>query len=195
MASELSAIFAAQTMASLLDASAALLAPANVAVLGLPDDELHREILLPLLPAMITDKAIRGYWQEHAAAGFIHRLEIALDGGGERPQWQPADFEIHVTASYLAGSDARALADTLLSEESLREMAAAIMNAALIKLWPDFALAPTPLLEPATSSVTMSLRFSAGRKTRRSIMRIADAGTFMVRRSLAGHWIAHKNRF
>lgn len=178
----------------LLDASAAALAPGRVEGLAFPDDDLHREILLPLLPAMITDKAIRGYWQEHAAAGFIHRLGIALDGDGEYPQWKAVDFEIHVTASYLAGSDARALADTLLSEASLREMAAAILNAALIKLWPDFSLAPTPPLEPATSSVVISLRFPVGRKTRRSIIRIADVGTFMVRRSLAGHWVAHKNR-
>lgn len=194
MASDLTATSTDQTMARLLDASAALLAPENVVVLGLPDDELHREILLPLLPAMITDKAIRGYWQEHAAVGFIHRLGIALDGEGECPQWRAVDFEIHVTASYLAGSDARALADTLLSEESLREMAAAILNAAIVKLWPDFFLAPTPPLEPATSSVVISLRFSVGRKTRRSIIRIADTGTFLVRRSLAGHWVAHKNR-
>ena len=194
MASDLTATSTDQTMARLLDASAALLAPENVVVLGLPDDELHREILLPLLPAMITDQAIRGYWQEHAAAGFIRRLEIALDGDGGCPQWQAADFEIHVTASYLASSDARALADTLLSEDSLREMAAAILNAAIVKLWPGFFLAPTPPLEPATSSVVISLRFSVGRKTRRSIIRIADTGTFLVRRSLAGHWVAHKNR-
>lgn len=193
MASEISATPIARTMARLLDASAALLAPESVAALGLPDDDLHREILLPLLPAMLADKAIRGYWHERAATGFIHRLKGTLDRAGERPEWQAADFEIHVTASYLAGPDARALADTLLSEESLREMAAAILNAALIRLWPGFASGPTPVLESATSPTTISIRFSAGRKTRRSIIRIADAGTFTVRRLLAGHWVAHKN--
>jgi hypothetical protein len=114
--------------ARLLDDSVSLLRDPQDAGIAIPEDELHREILLPLLPAMLGDGAIRKHWHEQAATGFLARLKRNLEGAGRAPRWTADDFEIHVTASYLAGPDARALADTLLSEPPLREMAAALMN-------------------------------------------------------------------
>lgn len=119
-----------QQFMRLLDASAFALVPGSVEEFGLPDDEMHRDILLPLLPAMIADKAIRKHWLERAK-GIVSRLKAP----NTKPQWEAADFEIHVAASYLAGPDARALSDTLLSEESLREMAAVVMNRVLDSVW------------------------------------------------------------
>lgn len=125
----------------LLDTSASQLAPENAGALNVPTDELHQEILLPLLPAMLGDKAIRDHWREQRATGFLARLHHHLTADAPRPQWLADDFEIHVTASYSAGPDARALADTLLSEESLRELAAALMNQVLDRVWAQQPLA------------------------------------------------------
>ncbi len=126
----------------LLDESATLLAAPDESSITIPDDELHREIIVPLLPAMLGDKSIRQHWSEQTATGFPARLARHFENGDPAPRWLPGDFEIHVTASYSAGADARALADTLLSEDSLRDMTAALMNQLLGVLWPS--LAPLP---------------------------------------------------
>ena len=127
----------------LLDESSALLAAPESRGIAIPEDELHREIIVPLLPAMLTDAAIRGHWGEQAATGFVVRVARHFENGDPAPRWTPGDFEIHVTASFNAGPDARALADTLLSEESLRDMTAALMNQILDALWP--VIAPVPV--------------------------------------------------
>lgn len=132
----------------LLDESSALLSAPEGAGITIPDDELHREIIVPLLPAMLADAAIRGHWSEQAATGFVARIGRHFENGELAPRWLPADFEIHVTASYSAGADARALADTLLSEESLRDMTASLMNQLLDVLWPSIAPAPSVAAEP-----------------------------------------------
>ncbi len=194
-----------ELMLRLLDASAASLAPERLAMRDFPDDEMHREIILPLLPAMLTDKAIQGYWNERAATGFIARLKTSLAADGARPQWIAADLEIHVAASYMAGPDARALADTLLSEESLREMTAAVLNTILEKVWPELTgpsaeppsipvLALVEELVPADNE-NSAIHFwvPSGRRGRRSIIRIPDAGTFSVRKMLSRSWFAQKN--
>ena len=121
----------------LLDESSALLVAPAGAGIAIPDDELHREIIVPLLPAMLADAAIRQHWHEQAATGFAARLARHFDGGEPAPRWLAGDFEIHVTASYSAGPDARALADTLLSEDSLRDLTATLMNQLLDALWPS----------------------------------------------------------
>jgi hypothetical protein len=131
----------------LLDESSALLAAPDGGGIAIPDDELHREIIVPLLPAMLADAAIRGHWSEQAATGFVARIGRHFENGEAAPRWTPGDFEIHVTASYSAGADARALADTLLSEDSLRDMTAALMNQLLDAVWPS--LAPVPGAAPA----------------------------------------------
>lgn len=131
--------------ARLLDASVATLLPGSVEKLGLPDDELHRDILIPLLPAMIADPAIRKHWQKRTT-GFVVRLKAE----DSKPRWESSDFEIHVTASYLAMPDARALADALLSEESLREMAAAIMNRVLETVWQQAVVIPAEVVAPSS---------------------------------------------
>ena len=139
----------------LLDESAALLIAPEHAGIAIPDDELHREIFVPLLPAMLTDAAIRGHWNEQTATGFPARIGRHFENGDPAPRWTPGDFEIHVTASFSAGADARALADTLLSEESLRDMTAALMNQLLDELWPS--LAPTPSVLPMEQQVAVEI--------------------------------------
>jgi hypothetical protein len=114
----------AEVFTRLLDAIVAQLGPENVATLDVPTDELHQEILLPLMPSMLADRAIRNHWREQRGNSFFGRLQNHMAGDSSRPSWTADDFEIHVTASYSAGADARALADTLLSEESLRDLAA-----------------------------------------------------------------------
>ena len=98
---------------SLLDEAIARLSAPDDASVVFPDDEIHRDILFPLLPAMLGDAAIREHW---SAAGIAER------------EWIADDFEIPVTASYHASPDARALADTLLAEPSFRELCAALLN-------------------------------------------------------------------
>ena len=98
---------------SLLDEAIARLSAPDDAGLVFPDDEIHRDILIPLLPAMLGDAAIREHW---SAAGIAAR------------EWVADDFEIPVTASYHASPDARALADTLLAEPSFRYLCAALLN-------------------------------------------------------------------
>jgi hypothetical protein len=126
----------------LLDESSTLLSAPESAGIEIPEDDLHREIIVPLLPAMLADVAIRAHWNEQAATGFVARIGRHFENREPAPRWTPGDFEIHVTASYSAGADARALADTLLSEESLRDMTAALMNQLLDALWPSLAPAP-----------------------------------------------------
>ena len=140
-----------ETFCRLLDEASALLANPQPASLTFPDDGLHREILLPLLPVMLCDGAIRKHWREQTATGFLARLARHLEAGDAVPRWQAADFEIHVTASYSAGPDARALADTLLSEDSLREMSAALMNQILEAVWPQFAPAAVAVTPEAVA--------------------------------------------
>ena len=132
----------------LLDESSALLTAPERAGIVIPDDELHREIIVPLLPAMLGDKAIRGHWNEQHATGFVARVGRHFENGDPAPRWTPADFEIHVTASYSAGADARALADTLLSEDSLRDMTSSLMNQLLDALWPTITPAPAAVAVP-----------------------------------------------
>ena len=193
-----------QKMSRVLEESASLLTSDRVATLGLPDDEMHRDILLPLLPAMLSDRAIRAHWFEKPATGFVARVRAAIEESGGRPEWRASDFEIHVAASYLAGPDARALADTLLSEEPLREMTAAIMNAALQAVWdPISEVAPiavsassassselaaqgTPVVPSMPVYIARIIRFAQGvhNRTRRRVIRISGAGTFITRRGL-----------
>jgi hypothetical protein len=98
---------------------------------------------------MLADAAIRGHWTEQHATGFVARIGRHFEDGDPAPRWTPGDFEIHVTASYSAGADARALADTLLSEESLRDMTAGLMNQLLDALWSGIApAAPMAQAEP-----------------------------------------------
>lgn len=123
----------AQVFAQILDSTVTCLAAGTMEV---PPDELHQEILLPLLPAMLADGVIRQHWQSQAAVGFFPSLRSHLEAGGPQPEWTPGDFEVHVAASYAAGPDAKALADTLLSEEGLRDLAAGLMNQALKSAWP-----------------------------------------------------------
>ncbi len=108
-----------EIFARLLDDTAAALATLE----GFPDDELHREILLPLLPSLLADAAIRKHWCARKERGIFASLSNELGA-----QWEAGDFEIPVAASYSAGPDAKALADTLLSEAELRELAAALLN-------------------------------------------------------------------
>lgn len=131
----------------LLDETAAIIA--HPGALALPSDELHTEILLPLLPSMLGDRTIRDAWREHAGRGFFAKLKANREGDAPAPRWEPGDFEIHVTASYLAGPDAKALADTLLSEDSLRDLTAALMNQILANVWPT--LPPPVIAAPATT--------------------------------------------
>jgi hypothetical protein len=182
-------------LAALLDKIAALFCSEQVAALALPNDEIHREIMLPLLPAMLRDQAIRQHWYDKSASGFIQRLKVALSGPGEIPLWTASDFEIHVAASYQAGADARALADTLLSEESLREIAAAMMNAGLQAVWgtvPPAALQAEPAMVPGTPPSSAPVFFPrdavsakcSPNRTLRRIIRISGAGTFILRRGI-----------
>jgi len=137
----------------LLDESSALLSEPTSAGLAFPDDDLHRDILLPLLPAMLGDDAIRKHWREQTATGFLARLTRHLEAGEPAPRWLPGDFEIHVTASYTAGPDAKALADTLLSEDSLRDMSAALMNQILECVWPGLVPPPAAELEVVAAPI------------------------------------------
>ncbi len=125
----------AEVFTRLLDLIVAQLAPENLAKLDVPSDELHQEILIPLLPAMLGDKAIRNHWREQKGHTFFSRLQSHMVGEAPQPGFAASDFEIHVTASYSAGADARALADTLLSEESLRDLAANLVNTLLGPAW------------------------------------------------------------
>ena len=126
----------AEVLNKFLDEVIEFLEPERAATLDLPSDELHQEILLPLLPALLGEKVIRQYWRE-AGTGFFAGLRAHLEGDGERPEWSASDFEIHVTASYAAGADAKALADTLLSEEPLRELTAGLMNRLTGPAWDE----------------------------------------------------------
>ena len=71
----------------LLDESSTLLAAPKSAGIAIPDDELHREIIVPLLPAMLADAAIRGHWSEQAATGFEARLARHFQSGDPTPRW------------------------------------------------------------------------------------------------------------
>ena len=143
----------AEVFTRLLDAIVTQLAPENLASLDVPSDELHQEILIPLLPAMLGDKAIRNHWREQKGNSFFGRLQSHLSGDAPRPSFSANDFEIHVTASYSAGADARALADTLLSEESLRDLAANLVNTLVDAAWAQLPMeekaAPEEVEAPA----------------------------------------------
>lgn len=140
----------AELFSRLLDAAVEQLAPENVGALDAPNDEIHQEILLPLLPPMLADNAIRAHWRDQKTTGFFARLQRHLDGSGEQPRWVADDFEIHVTASYSAGADARALADTLLSEESFRDLTAELLNRAMEAIWPE-VMVPAPAATPTVA--------------------------------------------
>lgn len=125
----------------LLDETAAIIT--HPGTLALPADELHTEILIPLLPAMLRDHAIRDAWRDHIGHGFFGKIQTDCGTDAPTPRWEPGDFEIQAAASYLAGPDAQALADTLRSEDSLRDLTAALMNQILEILWPAL-LPPEP---------------------------------------------------
>lgn len=148
MTLELPAESLAKVFAQILDGTVACLAAGSMEV---PQDELHQEILLPLLPAMLADGVIRQYWQSQTTVGFFPALRTHLEVGAARPKWTAGDFEVHVAASYAAGPDAKALADTLLSEEGLRDLTAGLMNQALESAWPTVSQPVEPLTADALS--------------------------------------------
>lgn len=123
---------------SLLDEAIARLSAPDDASVVFPDDEIHRDILIPLLPAMLGDAAIREHW---SAAGIAAR------------EWVADDFEIPVTASYHASPDARALADTLLAEPSFRELCAVLLNQ--LRTAPSGAAEILPSVEEALGSTSV----------------------------------------
>lgn len=120
----------APDFSGLLDEAIVRLSAPDDASVAFPDDEIHRDILIPLLPAMLGDAAIREHW---SAAGIAER------------EWIADDFEIPVTASYHASPVARALADTLLAEPSFRELCAALLNQ--LRTTPSGAAEILPLVE------------------------------------------------
>ena len=100
----------------------------------LPDDELHRDIFQPLLPCMLRDRVIRAHWTSQKTTGLFAQVSENC-GALQAPAWSTQDLEIHVAASYAAGADAKALADTLLSEAPLRELAVDLMNRIGASVW------------------------------------------------------------
>jgi hypothetical protein len=115
----------------------------ELARLSIPDDEEHRDVILPLLPAMLLDASIRAHLCREAPQGIVSRLARHVMGTREERfetpgllKWTSEDLVIPPGASTRAGADARALATQLLSDDRLRSLTAGILNVALEEAWP-----------------------------------------------------------
>jgi hypothetical protein len=101
--------------------------------LQFPQDTDHAEIILPLLPSMLRDAAIRKHLSSDES-GIISRL--ARHVMGERQsrddahnlKWAPTDLLVPLRVSIKAGEEARSLAETLLSDERQRTLTSDVLN-------------------------------------------------------------------
>lgn len=132
-------------MVRVLNELAFVLGPENreKSELQLPDDELHREVILPFLPAMLGDAAIRGHLFKRGDAGIVARLAKHVMGNREERfdtapslKWDPDDLIFPVAVTRLAGSEAKQLAEWFLNDAQARATTAEVLNASLTAAWP-----------------------------------------------------------
>lgn len=101
--------------------------------LHFPQDTEHAEIILPLLPSMLRDAAIRKHLSSDES-GIISRL--ARHVMGERQsrddahnlKWTVGDLLIPAGVTNKAGEEAQSLGETLLSDERFRTLTADVLN-------------------------------------------------------------------
>ncbi|MBN8460100.1 MAG: hypothetical protein J0M04_19910 [Verrucomicrobia bacterium] len=125
-------------MQRVLDELAFVLDPHNRerSRLQFPDDVEHQEIILPLLPAMLRDSAIRKHFTGEGSCGVVERLAHHVIGTRDRRsdpallRWTEQNLAIPAAAFARAGADAKDLASTLLHDKQLRELTAGVLNRA-----------------------------------------------------------------
>ena len=108
-----------------------------------PDDEMHRDVILPLLPAMLGDAAIRNHLNQRGDASIIARLAKHVMGSREERldtapnlKWSGDDLNFPVAVTQKAGADAKQLADWLRNDGHARNCTAEVLNSALAEAWP-----------------------------------------------------------
>ena len=123
-----------------LDELAFVLGPENrqQSTLKFPDDDIHQEMLLPFLPPLLRDSAVRKHLCEPGEAGIVGRLARHVLGSrqerlGSPPnlRWAESDLAFPPIVATKAGAEARQLASSLLTDLQLRQNAAAVLNQAL----------------------------------------------------------------
>ena len=128
-----------------LDELAFVLAPENreKSTLQIPDDEIHKDVILPLLPALLGDAAIRSHFRQVGEEGIVTRLAKHVMGRREERletapnlKWTANDLKIPIPVSLQAGNSAKELATWMLNDEHTRVCAANILNSALTDAWP-----------------------------------------------------------
>lgn len=133
-------------MVRVLNELAFVLGPQNreKSELRFPDDEIHREYILPFLPAMLGDAAIRGYLFTSGDAGIVARLAKHVMGNRKEHletapslKWSPDDLIFPVAVTRNGGAEARQLAEWLLNDAQARTTTADVLNASLTAAWPS----------------------------------------------------------
>ena len=135
-----------------------------------PDDEMHREVILPLLPAMLDDAAIRRHLNQRGETGILARLAKHVMGSrGERLdaapnlKWSADDLLFPVAVSKQAGAEAKQLAEWLLNDGHARSCAAEVLNGALAEAWPSLVGLQRGNLHGAMLEIRRELK-AAGRE-------------------------------
>jgi hypothetical protein len=132
-------------MECVLDALAFVLNPENRerTNLSFPDDEEHKDIICPLLPAMLRDQSIRDELTRNAKDGIVGRLAGHVMGTRQQRatsiqalKWTAEDLKFAAKITKLAGADARELADAVYDDDDLRHKTAEVLNKALQEAWP-----------------------------------------------------------
>lgn len=128
-----------------LDALAFVLDPQNreKSRLNFPDDEEHQDVILPLLPAMLHDAAIREHLFQNDDAGIVSRLAQHVMGTREERlaaapnlKWASEDLNFPPRVTKRAGNNAAQLANWLFNDEGARTTTAEVLNRALDEAWP-----------------------------------------------------------
>jgi hypothetical protein len=132
-------------MVKVLNELAFVLGPANreQSQFPFPDDEMHRDVILPFLPAMLGDAAIRNHLNQRGDASIVARLAKHVMGSREERldtapnlKWAGDDLIFPVAVTRLAGAEAKQLAEWLLNDGHARACTAEVLNSALAEAWP-----------------------------------------------------------
>jgi len=132
-------------MVRVLNELAFVLGPANreQSQLSLPDDEIHKDVILPLLPSLLGDASIRNYLNKRGDDSIVARIAKHVIGSREERldsapnlKWVADDLLLPVAVTKHAGAEARQLAEWLLNDGHARACTAEVLNCALSEAWP-----------------------------------------------------------
>ena len=161
----------AGAMQRVLDELAFVIDPLNRdrSQLEFPDNADVQEVILPLLPALLRDHALRAHLTRADGETIVQRLAHHVMGNRDRRsdpaqrRWVADDLSFPAAAIERAGKEVRGLASALLQDPTLRQAAAEVLTQAFAEAGPALVGLKRGNLHAAMMEIRRQLK-SAGRE-------------------------------